>query len=164
MTPEMLGNAALLEAEERVAFLSSRKIAAADVLRCCDWAESMRESEVCVMGGFQSPLEKDMLRFLLRGRCPVVLALARPLWKVVPRELRGALDNGRLLVVSPLGPTAGRRVSEASALARNRWLLEHCTRVVLGGLDPSGSLARLLREFPSLHPETAPMARQDTAN
>lgn len=46
MTQEMLGNAALLEAEERVAFLSSRKIAAADVLRCCDWAETMRESGV----------------------------------------------------------------------------------------------------------------------
>jgi len=153
MTQEMLGNAALLEAEERVAFLSSRKIAAADVLRCCDWAETMRESGACVMGGFQSPLEKDVLRFLLRGKGPVVMALARPMWKAVPRELRGALAEGRLLVVSPLGEGTGRRVSEESAMARNRWILARATRLVLGSLDPAGGLARLLEEFPAMSRE-----------
>ena len=36
----------------------------------------MRDSDACVMSGFQSPLEKDVLRFLLRGKVPIILALA----------------------------------------------------------------------------------------
>lgn len=158
--PPHLGNAGLLALPERVAFLSSRRIAPADVLRCCDWAAGMRGEGVCVLGGFQSPLERDVLRFLLRGCVPVVMALARSLWKVVPEDLRGPLDDGRLLVVAPLEASAGRRASEASAFARNRWILEHCTRLVVGALDPAGSLARLLGQFPDLprgnaHPAAA---------
>lgn len=145
-----LGNAGLLALPERVAFLSSRRIAPADVLRCCDWAAAMRSEGECVLGGFQSPLERDVLRFLLRGRVPVVMALARPLWKAVPEELRGPLEEGRLLVVAPLGASTGRRTSQASAFARNCWILEHCTRLVVGALDPAGSLARLLERFPDL--------------
>ena len=71
-----LGNIALLDAPNKVAFLSSRKIAPDDVLRCYDWAAKVRDSDACVMSGFQSPLEKDVLRFLLRGKVPIILALA----------------------------------------------------------------------------------------
>ena len=35
---QMIGNAKLLEKSNKVAFLSSRKIAPEDVLRCYDWA------------------------------------------------------------------------------------------------------------------------------
>lgn len=148
--PPHWGNVGLLALPERVAFLSSRRIAPADVLRCCDWAAGMRGEGACVLGGFQSPLERDVLRFLLRGHVPVVMALARPLWKVVPENLRGPLDDGRLLVVAPLEASAGCRASETSAFARNRWILEHCTRLVVGALDPAGLLARLLEQFPDL--------------
>lgn len=144
------GNPGLMALPERVAFLSSRRIAPADVLRCCDWAAGMRGERACVLGGFQSPLERDVLRFLLRGRVPVVMALARPLWKAVPEELCGPVEEGRLLVVAPLGNSTGRRTSQASAFARNRWILERSTRLVVGALDPAGSLARLLGEFPDL--------------
>lgn len=46
-----LGNAALMALPERVAFLSSRRIAPADVLRCCDWAAGMRGEGACVLEG-----------------------------------------------------------------------------------------------------------------
>jgi len=144
------GNAALLDVPEKTAFLSSRRIAPADVLRCCDWASRVRDGGGCIVSGFQSPLEKDVLKFLLRGRVSVVLVLARSLWEKVPPLLVPALEDGRLLLVAPLPPGASRRVSASTALARNRWILSHCTRLVLGALDPAGSLARLLAEFPDL--------------
>ena len=69
---QMLGNAALME-RPKVAFLSSRKVAPAAVMRCYDWATGMRGgggtpggsagrlAPPCVVGGFQSALEKDVL-------------------------------------------------------------------------------------------------------
>ena len=51
---QMIGNAALLDLPDKVAFLSSRRISAADVLKCYEWAEKIRGAETCVVGGFQS--------------------------------------------------------------------------------------------------------------
>ena len=142
---QMIGNAALLDLPDKVAFLSSRRISAADVLKCYEWAEKIRDTAQCVVSGFQSPLEKDVLKFLLRGKAPVILVLARSLWKTVPEELREPVGLGRLLIVSPVSAT---RASAATATARNRWILANCTSLVLGSLDPDGNLARLVAMFP----------------
>lgn len=142
---QMIGNAALLGLPDKVAFLSSRRISAADVLKCYEWAEKIRDTETCVISGFQSPLEKDVLKFLLRGKVPIILVLARSLWKTVPEELRDPVGLGRLLIVSPVSAT---RASAATATARNRWILANCTSLVLGALDPGGNLAGLVATFP----------------
>ena len=46
---QMLGNAALLELP-KTAFLASRRVAPAAVLRCYDWAGEMRKAGRCVIG------------------------------------------------------------------------------------------------------------------
>ena len=143
---QMIGNAAILDRPDKVAFLSSRRISPADVLKCYEWAEKVRDTEQCVISGFQSPLEKDVLKFLLRGKALVILVLARSLWKTVPEELCEPVGQGRLLIVSPV---AAARASAATAAARNRWILANCTSLVLGSLDPNGNLARLVSTFPS---------------
>ena len=143
---QMIGNAAILDRPDKVAFLSSRRISPADVLKCYEWAEKVRDTEQCVISGFQSPLEKDVLKFLLRGKVPVILVLARSLWKTVPEELREPVGQGRLLIVSPV---AAARASAATASARNRWILANCTSLVLGSLDPNGNLAKLVSTFSS---------------
>lgn len=145
---QIIGNAALLDLPDKVAFLSSRKISAADVLKCYEWAEEVRDTDQCVVSGFQSPLEKDVLKFLLRGKAPVILVLARKLWAKVPEELAGAVDAGRLLIVSPVKDA---RASAATAATRNRWILAHCSSLVLGSLDPDGNLAKLVATFPTRH-------------
>lgn len=142
---QMIGNATILDRPDKVAFLSSRRISPADVLKCYEWAEKVRDTEQCVISGFQSPLEKDVLKFLLRGKVPVILVLARSLWKTVPEELREPVGQGRLLIVSPV---AAARASAATAAVRNRWILANCTSLVLGSLDPNGNLAKLVASFP----------------
>ena len=144
---ETVGNIGLLGSQKKVAFLSSRKIAPDDVLRCYDGAAKMRDSDACIMSGFQSPLEKDVLRFLLRGKVSIILVLARSLWKKMPDELRDALDSGRLLIVSPV---SAARASASTAAARNRWILENCCEVVFASLDPNGTLAKLVSGRPNL--------------
>ena len=83
----MLGNANLL-ALPKTALLSSRRVPPAAVMRCYDWATEARDAGRCVASGFQSALERDVLSFLLRGTSPIVLVLARSLWKSVPKEFR----------------------------------------------------------------------------
>ena len=67
---QMIGNAGLMGLP-KTAFLSSRKVAPAAVMRCYDWATGMRGSGSagrlalsCVVGGFQSALERDVLKLL----------------------------------------------------------------------------------------------------
>ena len=42
---QMIGNAALLDLPDKVAFLSSRRISSADVLKCYEWVEKIRDTE-----------------------------------------------------------------------------------------------------------------------
>jgi len=144
-----IGNIEIMK-REKVAFLSSRKVPPTAVMLSIDWAAKMRDAGVCVIGGFQSALEKDVLRVLLKeGTQPVVMVLARKLWRVVPAEYRAAIASGRLLIVSPVSQTVNR-VSEESAVVRNRFILSNCTSAIFASIDPDGALDRLLAEFPNL--------------
>ena len=133
----MIGNASLLDLPDKVAFLASRRVAPQDVMRCYDWATDVRDKGQCIMSGFQSALEKDVLRFLLRSKAPIILVLARRLWRKIPEELRAPINEGRLLLVSPV---SAPRASASTATTRNRWILAHATSVVYGSLDPHGTL------------------------
>ena len=151
---QMLGNAALME-RTKVAFLSSRRVAPAAVMQCYDWATGMRggggtPSPPCVVGGFQSALERDVLKLLLpEGGPPIVMVLARGMWRSVPTEYREAINTGRMLVVS-LFSQGVVRVSKETAEKRNGWILDHCDEAVFASLDPNGSLARLVTARPNL--------------
>ncbi|MCC6936690.1 MAG: hypothetical protein IT226_00575, partial [Flavobacteriales bacterium] len=102
----------------KTAFLCSRKVPAAQVLKCYDWAIAMRDAGTCVMLGAHSPLEKDVLHYLLKGTQPVVLVLARGLLKRMDPVLQAEVDKGRLLVVAPFAKEV-RRVTKETADARN---------------------------------------------
>ena len=168
---QMLGNAALME-RPKVAFLSSRKVAPAAVMRCYDWATGMRGGGrgatalpdgggtlggsagrlalPCVVGGFQSALERDVLKLLLpAGEPSIVMVLARGMWRSVPTEYREAINAGRMLVVSPFSQGVVR-ASKETAERRNAFVLDHCDEAVFASLDPDGSLARLVAARPKL--------------
>ena len=81
-----LGNIELLKLP-KTAFLCSRRAPASAVLKRYDWATAMREAGLCVVSGFHSPLERDVLHFLLKGRQPVILVLGRAMYKQLPKEL-----------------------------------------------------------------------------
>ena len=142
-----LGDASILD-RSKVGFLSSRKVPPAAVMKCYDWATEMRDKGVCVMGGFQSPLERDVLTFLLKGKQPVIWVLAHKLWteKNIPTAYREPIAAGRLLVVSPVAQTA-TRVDTLTAIIRNRYIFEHSEQVVFAAIDPNGALSRLIGEY-----------------
>ena len=125
----------------KTAFLCSRKVPAAQVLKCYDWAIAMRDAGKCVMLGAHSQLEKDVLHYLLKGTQPVVVVLARGMKKKVEPEQVTEMERGRLLIVSPF-PEAVVRVTKDTAMKRNHFMLEHAQEVVVGHVDPRGTLAK----------------------
>ncbi len=141
----LLGNTGLLNLP-KTAFLSSRKVSPEAVLRCCAWAAAQRDAGRCVISGFHSALERDVLRLLLKGVQPVVLVLARRLYspQTLEREhadLKRALDDGRLLLVST---SSAGRANASSTIQRNRFIVDQADEIVVGSLSPAGSLAPLI--------------------
>lgn len=136
MTPQYLGNKDLLQ-RKLTAFLASRTVQTTQVMACYDWATSLNAEADCVVSGFQSPIESDVLHFLLKKHIPVVVVLARAIYRHIPDELREAFDEGRLLFISVSNAT---RNSHATAMARNEYVAELADTVVFGMLDESSSL------------------------
>jgi len=138
-----VGNRDLLHVE-KTAFMASGKIMTDQVLQCYDWATQMRDSGACVVSGFSSRLEQDVLHFLLKGRQPIIIVLARCHYKRMPAQWQQALDSGRLLIIST---TTSPRQSRATALERNRYVAQLCERLHFVGVTPESSLYPLQQEF-----------------
>lgn len=144
MTPTYLGNKDLLNLP-KTAFLSSRKITSEAVLKCYDWATEMREKGVCVISGFHSKLEKDVLGFLLKGQQPIIVVLGRSIYKTMPKDWVKLLDEDRLLIIST--NPKGVRHSEQIAENRNRYITEIADEIVFGCLNTKSSLYPLYQEL-----------------
>ena len=99
MKVEYLGNQELLQLK-KAAFLASSTISSDTVLQVYDWATEMRNRGECVVSGFSSKLEQDVLHFLLKGSQPIIIVLARKMYKVIPDELKEPLAQNRLLIIS----------------------------------------------------------------
>lgn len=138
---EYLGNKELLTMQ-KTAFLASGTIAPDVVLRCYDWATAKHEG--CVVSGFSSKLEQDVLHFLIKAKCPVILVLARCMYKVIPEELREAIEEGRLLMISVSNAV---RQSKVTAHARNKYICEIADHILFIGVTENSSLFELQKEY-----------------
>ncbi len=93
-----------------------------------------------MISGFHSALERDVLDILLKGKQPIILVAARGLPKRYPPDVKQAIDNGRLLVVSSF-PDSIRRITADTSRKRNKFMLAIADRVVVGYMSKDGLLA-----------------------
>lgn len=140
---EYLGNKYLLQLE-KTAFLASSIISTETVLKVYDWATDMRNHGKCVISGFSSKLEQDVLHFLLKGSQPIILVLARKMYKVIPTDLQVALTQNRLLIISV---SSSVRQSKATALARNKYICEMVDKILFVGITEQSNLYKLQEHF-----------------
>ena len=136
MTPQYLGNKALLN-KKLTAFFASRTVQTARVMACYDWATSLSAETDCVVSGFQSAIERDVLNFLLKKKIPIVVVLARAIYKHIPEELRDAYGNDNLLFISV---SNAPRTSQVAAKARNQYAADISSTIVFGMLTEDSSL------------------------
>ena len=138
-----LGNRDLLNLP-KTAFLASSTIPTDMVLRCYDWATQMAKEEQCIISGFSSHLEKEVLHFLMKGRCPIILVLAREMYRQIPSELQPLLDAHRLLIISV---SKAVRQSKATAHARNKYICEIADKILFVGVNAESSLSPLKEKY-----------------
>ena len=145
-TLSVIGNVAVLQGAME-AFLCSKETPGATILKAFDQAAAWRDAGVCVISGFHSPLEQQCLEILLRGKQPIVWALARGLGVLrLPKPRRDALDDGRLTVISPF-PADESRTNADLARQRNRVVAALASDTVFAHISPGGSLERLAAEI-----------------
>ncbi len=152
MSPEVVpqieskGNARLLE-EPLTALFCSQRCPGDLILKTYDLARAMRDAGLPVIGGFQTPMEKECLRLLLRGEQPVVVCPARGIDKMrIPRDWRPALDEDRLLVLSPF-PSTRRRPTAELAAQRNDLVAELAAQVFIAHAAPGSKTETFARKL-----------------
>lgn len=147
-----------------IAFFCSQSCPGDVILKAQDWANARSPQCAPVIGGFHTPVERDVLRILLRGRAAVAIALARAAkgWRVPAPfgpAIREAATAGRVQILE-LFP-AKRLTTAAAAEARNLHILTLVPTVLIAHASPGGKTEALAQEalrrgitlqtFPSAH-------------
>jgi predicted Rossmann fold nucleotide-binding protein DprA/Smf involved in DNA uptake len=139
------GDSAILQ-DRPLAFFCSIRCPGNLILRAYDLARGLRDQGVTVVGGFHSPMERECLTLLLRGKQPIVICPARSLEGMrVPHAWRNPLEAGRLLLLSPF-PSTVRRVTAATALTRNRFVVSVAERVFVAHAAPGSKTEEFCKE------------------
>ncbi len=144
-TLSAIGNLDLLR-QPALALFCSVRCPGRLILETYDLAQALRDAGVAVVGGFHSPMEQECQRLLLRGRQPIVICPARSIERLrPPEEWRTALEEGRLLVLSPFEPRLRRATAEL-AFQRNRLVAALAERVFVAYAAPGSKTEGFARD------------------
>ncbi len=136
---ETLGNISLLDCR-KIGYFASGTIAYLSVLPTLDWAtEVARREDVAVVSGFHSKMEREVLDFLIRGKCGIICVLARSIYKKIPEKYREAYNAGRVLFIAPF-KTSATMTSRLLCQRRNEYAASISDELVLSSLTPNSSL------------------------
>ena len=116
------------------------------ILKTYDLARALRETDMTIVGGFQSPMEKEFLDLLLRGAASVVICPARGLGNMrIPKGWEKPLDEGRLLLLSFFDDNI-RRPTAAIAARRNAYVATLAACLLIAHAEKGGKIETLCKE------------------
>ena len=116
------------------------------ILKTYDLARVLRETDVTMVGGFQSPMEKEFLDLLLRGSVSIVVCPARGLGSLrIPKSWKKPLDEGRLLLLSFFDDNICRPTANI-ATKRNAYVAALADRLLIAHAEKSGKIETLCKE------------------
>lgn len=131
-------------ANRKTAIFCSARTPGEAILRAHDMARRLRDEGTTVISGFHSPIEKECLKILLRGKQPIIICPARAIDTMrIPAECRPAFDTGRILFLSPFAEKP-RRLDRQSALYRNEMVAALADAVYPVHVQPGGDTERLV--------------------
>jgi predicted Rossmann fold nucleotide-binding protein DprA/Smf involved in DNA uptake len=147
----VLGNVELLN-QELLGLFVSRQCPASLILQSHEWAQQAKAKKLAVVAGFQSPVEQEILRVLLKGGGNIVICPARSLETFrVSKELKAALEAKRVVLVSPFA-SSQKRVDKELALRRNKFVAELATTLLIIYAAPGSTTEALAVSFISKKP------------
>jgi hypothetical protein len=127
----------------KTVFVCSKRCPGNALLHAIDWVKSLDPAATTLLGGWHTPVEREVLRLALLRGVPVIIAEARSPRTVIPPAWRAPLAEGRLHIVHPFSD-AGPRITAAQAAERTRWVLAHARYIVVAHASPGGTLASAL--------------------
>ena len=128
------------------AFFASRQCPGCAIRAAMDWALQQARAKNAVISGFHSSLEQSVLTVLIEARSPVVAVLARPVECArLPPEWTEPLAQGLMAVVSVA--TAAARLTGEVATARNNFVAQLASQIVVSHASPGGALEGLCLEW-----------------
>lgn len=144
---QTLGNTELMKLH-KVGYFASSKIATLSVLPTLDWAaEIAKREDIAVVCGFHSKMEREVLDYLLRGRCGIICVLARSIYQQIPTKYREAYNQNRVLFISEVENRNITRVSRDGTAKRNQFVAYQADELVFSSLTPDSSLFSIYQTF-----------------
>jgi len=137
-----IGNAELL-VNHKVGLFCSVSCPKDAILAAYNAAREFCENGTTVISGFHSPVEKEFLRILLKGKQPIIISLARAFGNYrLPAEWQEALETGRLLLLSAFEKRP-RRSDTRTTRRRNKLVAALADEVLIIHATPGGQIERV---------------------
>ena len=121
------------------------------ILKTYDLAKALRGTELTLISGFQSPMEREFLDVLVWGRVRVVVCPARGLSNMrVPNNWRAPLTEGRFLILSFFDDNI-RRPTAAIVAKRNAYVATISDRILVAYAQQNGKTEALCKHALTAH-------------
>jgi predicted Rossmann fold nucleotide-binding protein DprA/Smf involved in DNA uptake len=134
-----LGNLDILR-QRALALFCSVKCPGNLILQTYDLVRELRDGGIVGISGFHSPMEKECLSLLLRGKQPVIWCPAKRLTvNRLPKEYADPISDSRLLMLSPFGEKV-KRARQDIARFRNEFAAALADRVFVVYAAPGGKI------------------------
>ena len=131
---------------QKTAFLCSRKCPSEIIIKSLDWARDKKNNGDCIISGFHSRIEKDVFNILMKGKQPIILVLARGMKKHWPAEIKKAIEEEKLLVISPFDKNV-KYITQETANIRNEKMTEIADEIFLAYYTKNGNLYELIKKI-----------------
>ncbi len=146
-----LGNKAILK-KYKTAFFCSRKCPADIILKTLDWAREQKEKKRCIISGFHSKIEIDVFDILIKGEQPLILVLARGMKKRWSQKIKKAIENEKLLIISPFEENI-KYITQETANNRNEIMADLANEVFIAYYITNGNLHQLIKALENQNSE-----------
>jgi len=124
--------------QKALALFCSVKCPGELILQTYDLARELRDAGIVVISGFHSPMEKECLSLLLKGKQPVIWCPAKRLTiNRLPKEYAEPISESRLLLLSPFGERI-KRARQDIARFRNEFVAALADQVFVAYAAPGG--------------------------
>ena len=127
----------------KTALFCSRKASPDAILKTLDLAVEWRERGKTIIGGFHSPVEKEVLHILLKGKQPIIICPARCVENMrIPREWKQGIEEERILVISPFKEYE-KRITAELCDRRNEFVAELADEIFIADASTGGKIESL---------------------
>ena len=142
----VIGNPGIPKDHKITAFFCSSACPGDLTLKSYDLGRQWHNEGEAIIGGFHTPIEKNVLDFLITGMLPIIICPARGIGAMrLPKTWKAGITAGRLLILSPFDGTQ-RRVTAALVRERNLFIASVAHRIFIAYAHP-GSITESLARF-----------------